>query len=409
MSKVCIIGGGAAGMAAAIAAATHGNEVSIFEKNEKLGKKIFITGKGRCNLTNAAPVDVIMKNIVHNPRFMYSAFMQFDNNDIVSLLNEEGIETKVERGNRVFPKSDKAYDVTEGLKRRLKKLNVNVLLNTQVTDIATKDGAVSGVYTKKEFHPADCVIVATGGMSYPSTGSTGDGYKFAQKLGHTVTELLPSLVMLHTKEDYVVSLSGLSLKNVSAKFVCDNKVLYEEFGEMLFTHNGVSGPVILSGSAYVTKALFESKEVLLYIDLKPALDKKTLDARILKDFESEKNKNFDNSLDALLPKSLIPVIVKESGIDPKQKVNSVTKEEREKLVDTIKGLTLHITKTGDFNEAIITSGGVCVKEINPKTMESKLISGLYFAGEVLDVDALTGGFNLQIAWSSGFASGNNIY
>ncbi len=410
MSKVIIIGGGAAGMLAAVGAGENYNEVHIYEKNEKLGKKIFITGKGRCNLTNASDMTEIMNNIVTNSKFMYSAFNAFDNKDIVDLLNEQGIETKVERGNRVFPVSDKSSDVILGLKRKLNELGVNIHLNTSVKDIIIEDNAVKGVLlpdgTEDE---CDYVIVATGGYSYQSTGSDGDGYRFAKESGHKVTDIRPALVPLETRERYPKDIMGLALKNIRVDFIIDGSVMYSDFGELLFTHFGLSGPVILSGSSYVSKALGEGKKAVVSIDMKPALDFDTLDERILRDFNDNINKDFRNSLNNLLPKNIIPIVIDESGISPYKKVNEITKEERKKLVETIKGLKLHIKGTREFNEAIITQGGVSVSDIRPKNMESKLVLGLHFAGEVLDVDALTGGYNLQVAWSSGYAAGKSIY
>jgi len=351
-----------------------------------------------------------MKNIVTNGRFMYSSFNSFTNEDIVTVLEEEGIATKVERGNRVFPESDKSSDVILGLKRRLDSLGVNIHLNTEIADIIIDNNIVTGVKFKDNTtEMCDHVIVATGGFSYQTTGSTGDGYRFARKAGHAVTDILPALVPLETKETYPADIMGLALKNVNVNFYFDNKCAYSEFGEMLFTHFGISGPIALSASSYLTKALKDKKDVYAVVDLKPALKEDVLDDRILRDFGENINKDFRNSLNNLLPKSLIPVIIDETGISPFKKVNEITKEERKKLVDTIKGLKIHITKTRDFNEAIITQGGVDVSGIKPKNMESKLVEGLYFVGEVLDVDALTGGYNLQVAWSSGYHAGKSIY
>ncbi|MBE5938979.1 MAG: NAD(P)/FAD-dependent oxidoreductase [Lachnospiraceae bacterium] len=410
MSKVIIIGGGASGMLAAIGAAENYNEVHIYEKNEKLGKKIYITGKGRCNLTNASDMETIMKNIVTNSKFMYSAFRNFTNEDIVSILNEAGIDTKVERGNRVFPVSDKSSDVIYGLKKKLDELGVKVHLNTEIESLCISDGYVTGVKIKNEgIVASDCVIVATGGYSYQTTGSDGAGYRFAKEAGHEVTDIIPALVPLETRERYPKDIMGLALKNIRADIYVDDKIVYSDFGELLFTHFGLSGPVILSGSSYVTKPLSEGKKVSVIIDMKPALDFDALDKRILRDFSENINKDFRNSLNDLLPKNIIPIVIDESGISPYKKVNEITKEERKKLTETIKGLKLHIKGTRDFNEAIITQGGVKVDGIKPKNMESKLVNGLFFVGEVLDVDALTGGYNLQVAWSSGYAAGKSIY
>lgn len=417
MSRVAIIGGGAAGMMAAIGAATCGHQVDIYEKNEKLGKKIYITGKGRCNVTNASDMDTLFKNVVTNPKFMYSAFYTLSNDSVIQMFNDDmGVQTKIERGNRVFPVSDKSSDVIWGLSRRLKELGVSVHLGYDVSDIVcspSKDEAdkqtVSGVKFKDgEIIPADSVIIATGGFSYQSTGSNGDGYQFAKKTGHRVTDILPALVPLNTKEEYARELQGLSLRNVKASFYCKGKEIYSDFGEMLFTHFGVSGPVILSGSSYITKLLHKGESVSLKIDLKPALTEEELDDRILRDFAEVINKDFANSLGKLLPTKLIPVIIELSGIEPHKKVNEVTKEERRQLVRLLKGMTLNIASARSFNEAIITQGGVSVKDVNPATMESKKVENLYFAGEVLDIDALTGGYNLQVAWSTGYLAGISV-
>ncbi|HIR00075.1 MAG TPA: NAD(P)/FAD-dependent oxidoreductase [Candidatus Scybalocola faecavium] len=411
-NNVVIIGGGAAGMMAAIQAAQNGYKVHLLERNEKLGKKLFITGKGRCNVTNDCDVETLLKHVVTNPKFLYSAFYSFNSQDMMAFLEKLGLHLKTERGNRVFPGSDKSSDVIRTLERALKDLGVFVHLESRVKKVLIQDNAVTGVeYVhggKTENIPADKVIVATGGLSYPSTGSTGDGYDFARAAGHTVTKLMPSLVPVNIREDWCKSLQGLSLKNVRAGFYQGKKKLYEDFGEMLFTHFGVSGPLILSGSAYILKALEKETPVRLVIDLKPALSFEQLDARILRDFEKNINRQFSNSLSALLPSKMIPVAVELSGIDGKKQVNEISREERHQLVHLLKNLTLTVEGVRDYKEAIITRGGVSVKEINPSTMESKIVSGLYFAGEVLDLDALTGGFNLQIAWSSGWLAGTSI-
>ena len=387
--KVIIIGGGAAGMLAAYQAAKCGNDVSLYEKNEKLGKKIFITGKGRCNVTNACEVEELLDHVVTNKEFLYSGFYSFTNNAMMELLEELGCPLKVERGNRVFPVSDHSSDVIAALQRGLRKENVDIYLNTTVKKILSEDGTVTGVrLASGDTVKADKVIVATGGMSYQTTGSTGDGYDFARKAGHKVTKLTPALVPFEIKEDFCKQLMGLSLRNVAVKMTADGKKIYEDFGEMLFTHFGISGPVVLSASSYIGK--YQGKELKFMIDLKPAL-----------------NKDFVNSLDNLLPKKLIPVIVELSGIPEHKKVNEITKKERETLVSLLKCLELTITGVRGFKEAIITQGGVNVKEIDPGTMESKKVKGLYFAGEVLDLDAVTGGFNLQIAWSTGYLAGMN--
>lgn len=415
MSNVVIIGGGAAGMMAAIGAATCGHEVHIYEKNEKLGKKIYITGKGRCNVTNASDMDVLFKNIVTNPKFMYSAFYTLSNDTVIQMFNDDmSVPTKVERGNRVFPVSDKSSDVIMGLTRRLKELGVNIHLGYNVKGLAVEKNKddkekVIGIRLEDgELVKADSVIVATGGFSYQTTGSDGAGYKFAKDTGHKVTDILPALVPFNIKEEYVKRLQGLSLKNVKVTLSCKGKEIYSDFGEMLFTHFGVSGPVILSGSSYVSKLIKNGEEICVNIDLKPALSESELDDRILRDFAEVINKDFANSLGKLLPTKLIPIIIELSGIDPHKKVNEVTKEERLGLVKLIKGLTLGVASTRSFNEAIITQGGINVKDVNPGTMESKLVEDLYFVGEVLDVDALTGGYNLQVAWSTGYLAGISV-
>ena len=415
MSDVVIIGGGAAGMMAAIGAATCGHKVHIYEKNEKLGKKIYITGKGRCNVTNASDMDVLFKNIVTNPKFMYSAFYTLSNDTVIQMFNDDmSVPTKIERGNRVFPVSDKSSDIIMGLTRRLKELGVNIHLGYNVKGLAieknedNKEKVIGIRLEDGELVKADSVIVATGGFSYQTTGSDGAGYKFAKDTGHKVTDILPALVPFNIKEEYVKRLQGLSLKNVKVSLSCKGKEIYSDFGEMLFTHFGVSGPVILSGSSYVSKLIKNGEDINVNIDLKPALSEGELDDRILRDFSEVINKDFANSLGKLLPTKLIPIIIELSGIDPHKKVNEVTKEERIGLVRLIKGLTLRVASTRSFNEAIITQGGVSVKDVNPGTMESKIVEDLYFVGEVLDVDALTGGYNLQVAWSTGYLAGISV-
>ena len=414
MKKIIVIGGGAAGMAAAIAAAENGCAVTIYEKNEKLGKKIYITGKGRCNVTNDCDMEGLFDSVVTNSRFLYSAFYGFTNQDMKDFLEANGCHVKVERGNRVFPVSDRASDVTSALARRLRELHVKVELNQGVRELWLEDGVLKGVILaqsgnergkKDSYIAADAVIVATGGLSYPTTGSTGDGYRFAEAAGHKVTELSPALVPFETEED-VKELQGLSLRNVEAAVLNGKKEVYREFGEMLFTHYGVSGPVLLSASSYAAKKL-KKGSLTLVIDLKPALSMEQLDARILRDFEAEKNKQFKNALNHLYPSKLIPVIIRRSGVEPDKQVNAVTKEERRRLAEVTKHFTLTLTGLRGFNEAIITQGGVTVKEVNPSTMESKKLPGLYFAGEVLDLDAVTGGYNLQIAWSTGVLAGRS--
>ena len=412
--NIVIVGGGASGMMAAYSAAANGHEVTLLEQNEKLGKKIYITGKGRCNLTNNCPIDEFYGHVVRNPKFLYSAFGAWDNADMIRLLNEAGCETKVERGDRVFPVSDHASSVTKALTDELKRLGVKIRLNTHVSRIMADDGCVKGVIcsAKDSSHkgiaedeqiPADAVILCCGGMSYPTTGSDGNGYKLAEKLGHTIITPRPSLVSLKCSDHWIGQVQGLSLKNVGFSLKRGKKIIYNEMGEMLFTADGISGPLVLTASS-----VYESQD-LGSIDLKPALDRETLDRRLIRDFEATSNKNFANSLDGLLPKSLIPVIVELSGIDPYKKVHQVTGNERGCLVDLIKDLKVDITGTGGFDEAVVTRGGINVKEINPSTMESKLVKGLYFAGEMIDVDAHTGGFNLQIAWSTGYLAGNRLW
>ena len=409
MNKEIVVGGGAAGMMAAIAAADAGAKVCLIEKNEKLGKKIYITGKGRCNVTNAGEMETLFANCVTNAKFLYSAFYGFDNRKVMELLEKAGCPLKVERGDRVFPVSDHSSDVIAALSRELKKRNVEILLNSQVKELlmAKKDEmqAVAGVVLANGRKLlSDRVIIATGGISYPTTGSTGDGYRFAKETGHGFVDTMPSLVPMNTKETWCREVMGLALKNVSVRLVQGKKVLYEGFGEMLFTHFGVSGPLILSASSYYVK---KQGQAMLYIDLKPALDMEQLDKRILRDFEENKNKQFSNALSGLFPVKLIPIMINQSGIRPDKKVNEITREERRAFAELIKKLPLTVTGVRDYNEAIITRGGVSVKDVNPSSMESKKVQGMYFAGEVLDLDALTGGFNLQIAWSTGYLAGEN--
>ena len=406
MGKILVIGGGAAGMMAAVFAARNGQKVCLFEKNEKLGKKLFITGKGRCNLTNACDMEELLDAVVTNRKFLYSSFYGFTNEETMEFFEELGLKMKTERGNRVFPVSDHSSDVIKVLQDELRKLNVKLCLKTEVTRVEEKDGHFFGVQLKDGTTvQGDACIIATGGNSYQTTGSTGDGYRFARELGHTVTEIAPALVPLEIRERYGKDLQGLSLRNVEAAVLDGEKELYRDFGEMLFTHYGVSGPLILSASSYIGKRLRE-RPLKLVIDLKPALSFEQMDARILRDFEENKNRQFKNSLGKLFPSKLILVMISLSGICPDKKVNEISKEERQRFAALIKGFTMTITKTRDFNEAIITQGGVSVKEINPATMESKKVKGVYFAGEVLDLDAVTGGFNLQIAWSTGNAAGS---
>ncbi len=412
--KVIVIGGGAAGMMAAITSAKQGNYVTILEKMESLGKKLLITGKGRCNITNSADMEEFMKNIPENSKFLYSAFNQFNNQDIVRFLNEQGVATKVERGERVFPVSDKAQDVVNALKKKLKELHVNIKTNCKVQKILIKDGqaiGIEGVGKEKIF--ADKIILTTGGKSYPVTGSTGDGYKMVEEVGHTVTKIKPSLVPLTCNGNSVElcrQMQGLSLRNVAIKVKNDDKVIYEDFGEMLFTHFGISGPIVLSASAVLVRyknieELLKQNKVKIFIDLKPALDEEKLDNRILRDFSELSNKQIKNSFEKLLPRKMIEPFIEILNINPEKRVNEVTREERKRIVNTLKNFELIINGFRGIEEAIITSGGINIKEINPKTMESKIVKGLYFAGEIIDVDAFTGGFNLQIAWSTGYVAG----
>ena len=414
--KVIVIGGGPAGMMAAITSAENENEVILLEKNKGLGKKLLITGKGRCNITSSLPMEDFIKNTPGNGMFLYSAYNKFTNQDIISFLKKQGLDVKEERGNRIFPVTDKSQDVLNCFEKKLKNLkNVKIMYEMPVSEILiNEEKRITGVKCKNgAIINAEKVILATGGKSYPLTGSTGDGYEMAKKLGHTITKIKPSLVPLETYEqDLHRSLQGLSLRNVKIKMVdtCKNKTIYEDFGEMLFTHFGVSGPVILSGSAHLVRyknidELLKNKKIKLLIDLKPALTEEKLNDRILRDFEDFKNKNFKNSLDKLLPQKLIPVIIERSGINPDKQVNSITKQERIQIVKLLKEFEVTIKNFRRIEDGIITAGGISIKEVNPKTMESKLILGLYFAGEILDVDSYTGGFNLQIAYSTGFVAG----
>ena len=403
MAKVIIIGGGAAGMIAAYSAALTSKQVILLEKNEKLGKKIFITGKGRCNLTNASDMNTVMENVVSNKRFLFSAFKNFTNEDIMNLVENNGTKLKIERGNRVFPVSDHSSDIIKSLENAIRDLHVDIRLNTKVDELIIENDRCIGVTIGKNKIMADAVIVATGGMSYQATGSDGDGYRFAKEAGLSVSKLYPSLVPFNIEGERIKALQGLSLKNIHAYIYNDKKLVYDEFGEMLFTHFGVSGPVIISASAVIGNK--NIKGYRLSIDLKPALDDEKLDERILRDFAEQKNKALKNSLNKLFPAKLIDEVIFQSKLDPDKKVNLLTKEERHSLVHATKNLEYVISSTRGFNEAIITKGGVEVSQINPKTMESKKIKGLFFAGEVLDLDAFTGGYNLQIAWSTGYAAG----
>ena len=416
MANVIVIGGGPAGMMAAITAAEYGNNVTIIEKNSDFGKKLLITGKGRCNITSSLYMSEFIKNTPGNGQFLYSAFQNYTNTDIIDFLKRQGLEVKEERGNRIFPVTDKSIDVLNCFKSKINELKIKKLFNTRVQKVLVQNGEVLGVRTDKEIIQTDKIILATGGKSYPLTGSTGDGYLIAKNIGHKVTEIRPSLVPLVIYEkNECKEMQGLSLRNVGIKIIDEskNKLIYEDFGEMVFTHFGISGPTILSGSAHLVRyknidELFKNKKIVLNIDFKPALSEEKLDERILRDFAEFKNKQFKNSLDKLLPQKLIPVIIEKSGINPNKKVNEINKRERHRLVNLLKNFEVTIKGFRPIDEAIVTSGGINIKEINPKTMESKLVDGLYFAGEIIDVDAYTGGFNLQIAYSTGYTAGNNM-
>ena len=446
--KVIVIGGGPAGMMAAITASRQGHQVTLIEKMPSLGRKLLITGKGRCNITSSLDMSKFIENTPTNGKFLYSCFQNFTNKDIIKFLKEEGLEVKEERGNRIFPVTDKSLDVLKCFTKKMKEQNIKIQYNTRVTDLIvseiqrndlnleleskkdtnqnileTKNKSVAresgleikGVKTSNGIEKADKVILATGGKSYPLTGSTGDGYILAKKVGHTITELRPSLIPLETYEvETCKKLQGLTLKNVAITItdIEKNKKIYEDFGEMIFTHFGVSGPIILSASAHLTRyknnlEKMKNKKIVLKIDLKPALSEEKLEERILRDFNELKNKQFKNSLDKLLPQKIIPVIIKKSNIQENKKINEITKEERKKLVHLLKNFEIVVKGFRPIEEAIITSGGVSTKEINPKTMESKMVRGLYFAGEIIDVDSYTGGFNLQIAYSTGYTAGSN--
>ena len=418
--KVIVIGGGPAGMMAAINASEKGHQVKLIEKMPSLGRKLLITGKGRCNITSSLDMSKFIENTPTNGKFLYSCFQNFTNQDIIKFLKEQGLEVKEERGNRIFPVTDKSLDVLKCFTKKLKEQKINIQYNTKVIDLIVNGSKtertleIKGVKTSKGIEMADKVILATGGKSYPLTGSTGDGYILAKKVGHTITELRPSLIPLETYDiDTCKELQGLTLKNVAINLIDidKNKKIYEDFGEMIFTHFGVSGPIILSASAHLTRyknclEKMKSKKIMLKIDLKPALSEEKLEERILRDFNELKNKQFKNSLNKLLPQKLIPAIVKKSTIAKNKQVNEITREERRNLVHLLKDFEILIKDFRPIEEAIITSGGVSTKEINPKTMESKIVRGLYFAGEIIDVDSYTGGFNLQIAYSTGYTAGN---
>ena len=408
MSKVLIIGAGAAGMYAAVTAARAGHQVHVFEKNDKAGRKLFITGKGRCNLTNDCDTEELLQAVKSNRKFLYSSFYTHTNQDVIRFFQDNGMPVKTERGGRVFPASDHSSDVIRTLERQMSKWGVRLHLGTEVRELLTEEGRIAGLLLGDGTRETgDACIVATGGFSYPLTGSTGDGYRFAREAGHSVTDLVPSLVPVEAKEKWVGDLMGLSLRNIELTVKDGKKELYRDFGEMLFTHFGLSGPVVLSATSEVGPRL-EKGPLSFHIDLKPALTPEQLDQRILRDFGEQKNRQFKNSLGKLLPAKLIPVVVGLSGISPEKKIHEITREERRGLVSLLKDLTVTAVSLRSWSEAIITKGGVSVREIDPATMESKKIKGLYFAGEVLDLDAVTGGFNLQIAWSTAYLAGSSI-
>lgn len=403
--NIAVIGGGPAGIIGAGFASSKGHDVTLFEKNNKLGKKLFITGKGRCNITNASYIQDFFDNIISNEKFLYSSFYSFTNKDIIDLLNSYGVTTKVERGDRVFPKSDKSSDVIRALETFLIDNNAKVSLNSNISDIYMEEGLFHLVANGKNLI-FDKVLIATGGKSYSSTGSTGDGYKFAKKLGHKIVDIRPSLVPLEIEENWIRELQGLSLKNVTIRAVYKNKLLYEDFGEMIFTHYGISGPIVLSMSNYIGK--YPAKDIKISIDLKPALDIETLDTRILRDFDKYSNKQFKNGLNDLFPKKLIPIIINLSGIVPYKEIHQITKNERMNLLYLIKDLSMTFKSFRPLEEAIVCAGGIDTKEIDSSTMESRIVKGLYFAGELIDVHGLTGGYNLQIAYSTGYLAGTSM-
>ena len=408
MNRFLIVGGGAAGMMASICAAMQGMEVHVFEQNEKLGKKLFITGKGRCNFTNACATEELFESFLTNPRFLYSAVYGFTNYDVIDFFENLGVKTKMERGGRMFPQSDHSSDIILAMERRMKELGVKVHLKSKVKRLIFDENedtkSVKGLELENgSLIQGEKVLVATGGISYPSTGSSGDGYRMAKDAGHTVTDLMPSLVPMVTAEEYIPRMQGLSLKNVTLSVYDGKKCVFEEFGEMMFTHFGITGPLVLSASGKVGK-LLKKKYLTARIDLKPALTKEQLDARLLREFEEAKNKQFKNVVYGMFPSKLLPVMLEVGGVSPQKKVNEITREERAVFIDKVKAFPMTITGLRGFQEAIITKGGVQIKEIDPKTMESKKVHGLYFAGEVMDLDALTGGYNLQIAWSTAHAA-----
>ena len=409
MNKVIIVGGGAAGMLASIIAAKNGCAVTLFEKNEKLGKKVYITGKGRCNVTNNCDPEELLQAVMSNPKFLYSAFYSFTSQDMMQLLEDAGVSLKTERGNRVFPVSDHSSDIIHGLEQLMKKYGVQIHLRSEVKNLLTENGIVTGIQlTDNKVYTADAVIVATGGLSYPTTGSTGDGYRFAVETGHTVTKCMPSLVPLTTKEAYIPLMKGLSLRNVELTIKRGKKTVYQDFGEMMFTHFGITGPLVLSASAKIGKFLQKGEELSAYLDLKPALSHEQLDDRILREFSSAQNKQFKNVIGVLFPSSLTPVIIGLGPIPEDKVIHDISREERLAFGSMIKAFPFTITGLGGFSEAVITRGGVSVREIQPGTMESKKIKNLYFIGEVLDLDAVTGGYNLQIAWSTAYLAATDV-
>lgn len=409
MNKVIIVGGGAAGMLASVIAARNGCEVLLFEKNEKLGKKVYITGKGRCNVTNNCDPEELLQAVMSNPKFLYSAFYSFTSQDMMHLLEEACVPLKTERGNRVFPVSDHSSDIIHGLERLMKKYHVQIRLHCEVLEILTENGIASGVKLKDHtVYTSDSVIVATGGLSYPTTGSTGDGYRFATETGHKVTECIPSLVPLTTREDYIPLMKGLSLRNVELTIKRGKKTVYQDFGEMMFTHFGITGPLVLSASAKIGKFLQKGEELNAFLDLKPALSHEQLDDRILREFSAAQNKQFKNVIGVLFPSSLTPVIIGIGPISGDKIIHDISRESRLAFGSLVKAFPFTITGLGGFSEAVITRGGVSVKDIQPGSMESKLIKNLYFIGEVLDLDAVTGGYNLQIAWSTAYLAATDV-
>lgn len=404
--KICVIGAGPAGIIAAGIAGSLGKDVTLLEKNEKIGKKLFITGKGRCNITNSSPIEDFFDNILTNKSFLYSSFYSFTNEDILKLLASYGLKVKVERGNRIFPESNKSSDVIKVFQQFLSDNNVSLKLKTNIKDIEKKEDKFLLKTDNNMILTFDKLIITTGGKSYPTTGSVGDGYKFAEKLGHKIIKIKPSLVPIEIKEESIRELQGLSLRNVSISAYADNKMIYNEFGEMIFTHYGISGPIVIPMSSYLHKSL--NKEIKIYLDLKPALSVEKFDDRLLRDFQKYNNKQLKNALDDLLPQRLISYVIALSGINPEKLVHQITKDERRDLLNSMKRIPMTFKSFRPIEQAIVTSGGVSTKEINSSTMESKIVPGLFFAGEVIDVDGITGGYNLQIAYSTGYLAGSNV-